>query len=681
MKKILSALLLLILVCPMLSADENQRRPMTVDDALNMIRIGNPLISPDGNWVFYSRTELDWDKNKSKTKYFMVSAQGGEPFQYIGEAGGSAFQFSPDGKYLSFRRTVEKFNQIFLMPTSGGEGVQLTKHKNSVGSYKWAHDSSQIFFVASEPRSKEEEKEHKAGDDAIFVDEGPNGQNQGSFRNLWVYDLKNKEETKLTDEKFLLGGFDVSPDRKFIVFTARTSNRRNDGYKSEIFLYDIEAKEKLQLTENESPESSPIWSPDGKTIVYQAADDRIWLNRNSKLWLIDPFTKQQRLLTGAFEGSIRGATWTMDSRFLLINGQQGTNSNLFKIEVASGKVSQLTQVSGTLRVSGFSHDRSQMVYSFTDFDTPNDLYSSTVASFQPVRLTDANPWVEKELLLASMEIIRWPSKNGFEIEGLFHLPADAKKGDPLPLMLNIHGGPAGCFTNSFRASYHIYAGLGYASLSPNVRGSSGYTDRLREGNTVQSGDGIGKGDYWDLMNGVDFVINQGHVDPKRLALRGWSYGGILGGWTITQTDRFKAASIGAGVYDWTSEYGPGFNHDVKLWHIGGRPWENPEDWRGQSALTFVKNVTTPTLLLHGINDPTDTEAQSMMFFVALNDIGKAPVRYIRFPREPHGFREPRHQRRRDVEEIKWMQKYVMGVEWDAPKRPTSKKDDDEEVIK
>ena len=237
--------------------------------------------------------------------------------------------------------------------------------------------------MASEPRSKEEEKEHKAGDDAIFVDEGPNGQNQGSFRNLWVYDLKNKEETKLTDEKFLLGGFDVSPDRKLIVFTARTSNRRNDGYKTEIFLYDIEQKEKLQLTENESPESSPIWSPDGKTIVYQAADDRIWLNRNSKLWLMDPFTKQQRLLTGKFEGSIRGATWTLDSRFLLINGQQGTNSNLFKIEVASGKVSQLTQVSGTLRVSGFSHDRNQMVYSFTDFDTPNDLYSSTVASSSP----------------------------------------------------------------------------------------------------------------------------------------------------------------------------------------------------------------------------------------------------------------------------------------------------------
>jgi len=134
---------------------------------------------------------------------------------------------------------------------------------------------------------------------------------------------------------------------------------------------------------------------------------------------------------------------------------------------------------------------------------------------------------------------------------------------------------------------------------------------------VQQGDGIGFGDYQDLMNGVDHVIEEGIADPDRVALRGWSYGGILGGWTITQTDRFKSASIGAGVYDWTSKYGPGFNNGVSLWHIGGTPWDNPEAWRNQSALTHVANVTTPTLLIHGINDTTDTEQQSMMFFTAL----------------------------------------------------------------
>lgn len=277
-----------------------------------------------------------------------------------------------------------------------------------------------------------------------------------------------------------------------------------------------------------------------------------------------------------------------------------------------------------------------------------------------------------------MKIIQWQSKDGFEIEGLLHLPPGFTQKEPSPLILNIHGGPAGCFVNSFRPHYHVYAGLGYASLSPNVRGSSGYTDKLREGNTVQAGDGIGFGDYWDLINGIDYIIEKGYADPGRLALRGWSYGGILGGWTITQTDRFKAASIGAGVYDWISEYGPGFNYDVRLWHIGGKPWDNPEGYRRQSAFTHVKNVATPTLLIHGMRDTTDTESQSMLFFTALKDIGKAPVRYIRVPREPHGFREPRHQRTRDIEEITWMQKYVQGTDWTPWERPEEEKSEEKD---
>ncbi|MEL7121262.1 MAG: prolyl oligopeptidase family serine peptidase, partial [Bacteroidota bacterium] len=230
-------------------------------------------------------------------------------------------------------------------------------------------------------------------------------------------------------------------------------------------------------------------------------------------------------------------------------------------------------------------------------------------------------------------------------------------------LLHIHGGPAGVFTEGFRSQYHVWAGLGYVQLCPNVRGSSGYTDALLRGNMND----IGGGDYNDLMTGVDQLIEDGIVDENKMAVRGWSYGGILGGTTITKTNRFKAASLGAMVSDWTSEYGIGFNFDVRLWYIGGTPWENPEGYREKSTLTNAKNIETPTLLLHGMNDFTDTEAQSMMLFATLKDMGK-PVRYIRFPREPHGFREPRHQRVRDLEEIKWIQRYTLGIDWEYPKR-------------
>jgi len=209
----------------------------------------------------------------------------------------------------------------------------------------------------------------------------------------------------------------------------------------------------------------------------------------------------------------------------------------------------------------------------------------------------------------------------------------------------------------------VYAGLGWAVLEPNVRGSISYGDAFLRGNMKD----IGGGDYYDVMTGVDRLIADGIADPEHLAIRGWSYGGILGGWTLTQTPRFKAASLGAMVTDWTSEYAMGFNHDVRLWYIGGTPWESPEKYRQQSSYTHIAAVTTPTLLLHGERDTTDTIGQSMMYYQGLKDRG-VPTRFVRFPREPHGFREPHHIRTRDAEEIGWLMKYARGIEWKAPER-------------
>ncbi|GAH80854.1 unnamed protein product, partial [marine sediment metagenome] len=158
MKKNIFSLVLFFFCLSILYSQDANPRPMTVDDALNMVRLRNVRMSPDGKWVFFSKSELDWEKNKRKTKHFMIPASGGEAFQFIGDAGGSSIQFSPDGKYLSFKRAVDKKSQIFVMRLKGGEAVQLTSHKNSVDSYKWSADASKIFFTAEEPMSKEEQK-------------------------------------------------------------------------------------------------------------------------------------------------------------------------------------------------------------------------------------------------------------------------------------------------------------------------------------------------------------------------------------------------------------------------------------------------------------------------------------------------------------------------------------------
>jgi len=668
MRTSLLTVLFLAVLAAGASAQEPDLRPMTTDDGLNMVRVSNPLLSPDGRWVLYQQSQLDWKENKRKNVYYMAPAGGGEAFQYIGEAGGSDPQFSPDGKYLSFKREAEKKQQLFLMRTGGGEAVQLTEQKTSIGDHKWASDSRSIFFVADEPKSEEEEKRHKDGYDAIIVDEGPNGQQAGSWSNIWVIGIEDKEEQKLTDDEHLIGDFDVAPDGRRILFTARTENRRNQRNLSEIFLLDISDSTKTRLTDNRSPENEVLWGPDGSQFLFLAPGNSDWDLRQGKIWILNLETGDVRSVSDAFEGRISDPVWTPDGHTILFTGRHRTNSNVFSVDARSGTLEQLTDVIGSVSVGSYSTDRSVMAYTFQDFDTPPDIFTSPTRQVEPTRITHANPWVDSTLALARAEVVQWESSDGLEIEGILVLPADYERGTRMPLLLHVHGGPAGAFTNIFRYSYHVWAGLGYAQLLPNVRGSSGYSDEFLRGNMND----IGGGDYQDLMTGVDYVIEQGYVEPDTLGIRGWSYGGILGGWTITQTNRFRGASLGAMVSDWTSEYGPGFNHDVRLWYIGGTPWENPEAFRQMSALTHVANVETPTLLLHGINDRTDTEPQSMMFFTALKDRG-VTTRYIKFPREPHGFREPRHQRTRDIEEIKWIQKYVRGIDW----TPWEREDDAE----
>ncbi|MEC7740131.1 MAG: S9 family peptidase [Gemmatimonadota bacterium] len=664
----LTLLIVFVLAVPVAG---QERRAMTTDDGLDMVQVGGAMISPDGSWVLFSKSELNWEENERETTWWRVSAEGGEPYRYIGDDGGGNFQFSPDGSRLAFTRSVDDESQLFLLPTTGGEAVQLSEHETSIGSYAWSEDGSKIIFVATEPRTDEEEEAREAGYDAIFVDEGPNGQQSGNWNNLWLIEVESGAERRLTDTDHRIGSFSVAPNGDRILFTSRIENRRNQQNLSEIQLLEVEAGTIRQLTDNSAPEGRLSWAPDGRSFAYTARTDGEWELLLDKIWVMDPDGGGRRIVSGAFDGNIGNFVWTPDASAILFSGLHGTNNNLYRINLGSDSVEQITSSAGSLAPSSFSRDRAKMAYVFQDFDTPADIWVGPTDGTGAVQLTDVNPTITDELVLGQGEVIRWESRDGTEIEGILVLPAEYQSG-VLPLLLHIHGGPAGVFRNSFSASNHVWAGLGYAQLFPNVRGSSGYDDDLLRGNLRD----IGSGDYEDLMTGVDELISRGIADPDKLGLRGWSYGGILGGWTITQTDRFKGASVGAMVSDWTSEYGPGFNHDVRLWYIGGTPWDNTDEWRERSALTHVANVTTPTLVLHGINDRTDTEPQSMMFFQALKDQGKI-TRYIRFPREPHGFQEPRHQRTRDVEEIRWIQKYVRNIEWTPWERPEK---DDKKVV-
>lgn len=662
-------------------SQDDASRTFTVDDAIDMVRVSGPQLSPDGSRILFTRNELDWEENERVSRIWVVGADGRNARPFTGSPDDRSAEWSPDGRWVSFTRPAgegdSRRRQLFLLPVDGGEAAQLTKHATPVGSYRWSPDGTSIFFLASDSLPDDVEKERKNGDDAIFIDEGPNGQTRGSWNGVWQVAVgiadAPREAKRLTGEGRIVGNFAPSPNGNFLAYTYRTENRRNAGHLAEVVLLTIESGDEVHITDNDAPESQLAWSPDGRAITFVAPDLETWELDQGNLYHHYIPTGETRQLMPDTDMDMRGYRWNPGGRSIDIVALDRTVANIYRVGVRSGDIEQLTHETGV--VSGASFDRlhRKAAFQFAGPTEPGDLWLADLDNGTKVRLTEANPeMAEKDLV--EPEVVRWTSFDGLEIEGLLYQPADRES--PGAAILEIHGGPAGVFTRGFDADAQIMVAEGYAVLQPNVRGSSGYGDALLRGNMND----IGGGDYHDLMTGVDAIIDRGVAHPDSLAVKGWSYGGILGGWTVTRTDRFKAASLGAMVADWRSEFGSGFNFDVVRWYLGGDPWSNRDYWTERSAYTHLDRVTTPTILFHGANDRTDTMEQSMNFFAGLRHLG-VEARFILFPREGHGISEPRHRRTLMMEEMRWLHRYVKGLtDWEPPPREAPDETSDIKVI-
>ena len=647
---------------------------LTFDDAIDMVRVSGPKLAPDGSRVLYVKNELDWDENERKSRIWVVGADGEGARPFTGSSDDSNPEWSPDGRWVSFTRPVgesDRVRQLFVLPVDGGEAIQLTKHTTSVGGYRWSDDGASIFFLASDSLPDDLEKERKNGDDAVFIDEGPNGQTRGSWNGVWRVTVELADApvdaTRVTPERRRVGDFAPSPDGNFLAYVYREENRRNAGHLSEVVLHTISSGEEVQITDNDAPESQLAWSPDGRAITFGAPDLETWELDQGNLYHYDIPTGNVRQLAADTDVDIRGYRWNPGGRSIEMVALDRTDANIFRIDVRSGEVEQLTHGQGIVSGASFDALHRMAAIQYASPRDAGDIWLVDLSDDSRTRLTNANPELADRNLVEP-EVVRWTSFDGLEIEGLLYLPEGRTA--PGAAVLEIHGGPAGVFTRGFDADAQILAAQGYAVLQPNVRGSSGYGDALLRGNMND----IGGGDYHDLMTGVDAIIERGVAHPDSLAVKGWSYGGILGGWTITRTDRFKAASLGAMVADWRSEFGAGFNFDVVRWYLGGDPWSNRDYWTERSAYSHLDKVSTPTILFHGTEDRTDTMEQSMNFFAGLRHLG-VEARFILFPREGHGIREPRHRRTLMVEEMRWLQRYVRGMEdWEPPARPDTEPD-------
>jgi dipeptidyl aminopeptidase/acylaminoacyl peptidase len=603
-------------------------------------RVADVRPAPDGKRVLFTVAEPVMTTDKSEYLTQIHLAENGASRQLtFGEKSSTSPRWSPNGKFIAFLSARGAKAQIWLLRLDGGEAEPLTDVKGAIAAFAWAPDGKSLAFTMVPPKTEAEEKAEKGKDDAKWVEENPQNARP------WILPLEKgangkREPRALEIPAGHVVNFGWSADASRLAFCFQTSPKADHWPSSQIVQVDAGTGKALAAPFQGGQGGGLAYSPDGKWLAYCKDEQGPRWPGHKRYWLLPVAGGAGKPLPLTPDGQPELVGWSADAKRLFFSEAMGTRRSLFAVEAEDGK--PLAYDPGEGLAMGFSLDPGGHHFGFTfqASDRPVEAFSASAASFKPVAVSAVNAGLPA-LPLGRTEVLRWKGADGLEIEGLLTYPADFAKGKRVPLILNVHGGPSGVFTEGFTAGAAIYpiaafAAKGIAVLRPNPRGSTGYGQPFRFAN---AGDWGGK-DYKDLMAGVDKVIELGVADPDRLGVMGWSYGGFMTSWIVTRTHRFKAASVGAGVTNLMSFNGvtdiPGFVPD----YFGGQSWERLEAYMAHSAMFQVKGVKTPTLIQHCEGDQRVPISQGYEFYNALKQQG-VPVRMLAIPRQAHGPTEPK----------------------------------------
>ena len=649
-----------------LSGSAQTPRPMNYDDVMALKTVGATAISPDGKMVAYTLSYSDMKENERHTEIWMVAAEGGKSRRFTTGKNDAAPAWSPDGQTLAFistRGTGDAAKpQIYLLSPFGGESEKLTDSKTGVSSFTWSPDSKHIAYVAQVPLTDAEEKKQKDKDDAQVVD------TNFRYSHLWTIEVNSTASSservtakEIIKADLVLSDPQFSPDGKRISYTANPTTKADDGNLSDIYITNFDGSgAPRKLYENPGPDFGARWSPDGKWISFSSRDTKNGNLGFPGLHIIAAEGGTSRQVIPNFDRTFSSVTWSRDGSTLYFSSPQRTTSQLFSVPASGGEAKMISSGDAVISGASFTNNADKIAFTRGDVQHPADVYISSAASFNPTKLTDHNPQL-KDIALGRSEVIKWKSKDGLEIEGVLIYPVGYEAGKRYPLIANIHGGPSGAWMQSFPGSWgnfaHVWAGKGWATFLPNVRGSSGYDEKFLLSNVKD----WGGGDYQDIQTGLDELIKRGIADPEKLGQAGWSYGGYMTAWTLTQTNRFKAVMVGAGLTNMYSMYSTNDLQSVLDGYFGGEPWDMTDLYWSRSAMAHIKKAKTPTLILHGGNDTRVPTGQAQELYMGLKK-NNVPVQLVFFPREGHGLMEPRHQLDKMKREYAHFAKFVLGIE-------------------
>ena len=630
-------------------------------DVLSLKSAGTPVISPDGCSILYTVREADWEKNRYDTEIWLYK-QGKEPFQLTRTAEGSSSSpaWSPDGKFISFTSSRDEKSQIYLIRPDGGEAFKLTDHEEGINSYRWSPDGEKIAFTSialETERDKSREKQYGrfAVEDAEY-----------RLTHLWVIDFdpeKPVEPTRLTKgDKFTVGSFRWSPDSTKIAFDHRPDPLINSYAKSDISVLDVDSGAISPLVTQSGPDGGPMWSPDGKWIVFSTSmgDDRYYTL--SKIARIPSVGGEIMVLSGSFDEDLNYIEWTEAGIYCLAS--QGVFRQLFLLDPENGKIQKLIDTPENIYSLDFASDGRTIALRGFDRTTLPEIYLTYIDDYHPKAITRMTDQVNK-WKTGSREVIDWKSKDGTSIEGILWKPADFDSSKKYPLLVIIHGGPSSISRPSLVSGgvypYLQWLDKGALILQPNYRGSSGYGAKFLALNVRN----LGVGDMWDVESGVDSLIEKGMVDPNSVGAMGWSQGGYISAFLTTNSKKFKAISVGAGISNWVTYYVNTDIHPFTRHYLDATPWDDMAIYLKTSPMTNIKKASTPTLIQHGEFDRRVPIPNAYELFQGLQDVG-VEVKLIVYKDFGHGISRPKEQLVAQWHNWQWFAKHIWGQDVEIP---------------
>ncbi len=665
MRRLLAAIGLL---CASVQVALAATRALNLDDVARLRAVSEPEISPDGKWVAYEVRSPDLKEDRNETDLWMTSWDGKQTVRLTTSKGSETGpRWSPDGQYLAFlsSRDESAGSQVWLLPRAGGEAEKVTDLKGGVSDFDWSPDSRRLVLGGEDPEpdavGREAGKKNPKAK-PIVIDRyqfkldyyGYLGKQRS---HLYLFDLESRKAEPLTtgDYDDLLPAW--SPDGKWIAFVSKRGPEpdRTDNWD----LYAIEPRAGAtarQLTSNTVSDNQPdwesrlAWSPDSRWITFiQGGPDKLIYYAVHKLAVVPVAGGPVRVLTPDLDRNVMSPRFTPDGSAILFTLEEDQAVHLARIPAAGGAIERL--VGGRRVVSAFStaRDGHTAILASTPL-VPEEIFA--VEPGEPRRLSNHNAWLS-EVRLGAVEETKFASKDGTEIHGLLVKPPDYQPGRRYPAVLRIHGGPVGQNECSFDEEWQWIAANGYVVIGANPRGSSGRGEAFQAAIYAD----WGHKDVEDVLAAVDDAVARGIVDPERLGVGGWSYGGMMTNFVIASTTRFKAATSGAGSANALTGYGTDQyirEYEQEL----GKPWKNLETYLKVSfPFLHADRITTPTLFLCGEDDFNVPLINSEQMYQALKSLGIATELVI-YPGQYHGIRRPSYVRDRLERYVAWYDRYA-----------------------